>query len=74
MNESVRIPWDRLSPDQLRALAESFVLREGTDYGINELSHDEKTERLIKLIKSGQVHVTFDLQHQSFNIIRPEDQ
>ena len=72
MNEPVRIPWQRLSAEQLRALAESFVLREGTDYGFTERSHEQKIERLITLIKTERAYITFDLSHQSFNIVRPE--
>ena len=30
------IPWQDLSPETLENLIESFVLREGTDYGEHE--------------------------------------
>ncbi|TIE66479.1 YheU family protein, partial [Legionella pneumophila] len=30
------IPWQELSPEALENLIESFVLREGTDYGEHE--------------------------------------
>ena len=36
------IPIDTLSADTLRNIAESFVLREGTDYGDVEMEFDEK--------------------------------
>ena len=32
------IPWQELEPETLRSIAESVVLREGTDYGFEELS------------------------------------
>jgi len=35
---SIRIPCDQLEPDILRALAEEFITREGTDYGEFEVS------------------------------------
>ncbi|MGL5266903.1 MAG: YheU family protein, partial [Plesiomonas shigelloides] len=32
------IPWQQLEPETLNNLLESFVLREGTDYGQQEMS------------------------------------
>ena len=37
---SVTVPHTALAPDVLRAVIESFVLREGTDYGERELTLD----------------------------------
>ncbi|SUH86409.1 Uncharacterised protein family (UPF0270) [Salmonella enterica subsp. enterica serovar Typhimurium] len=36
------IPWQGLAPDTLDNLIESFVLREGTDYGEHERSLEQK--------------------------------
>ena len=33
------IPWQDISPDALDNLIESFVLREGTDYGAVSYTH-----------------------------------
>lgn len=46
------IPWQQLEPETLNNLLESFVLREGTDYGQQEMSFAEKTEQQI-----GRAHV-----------------
>lgn len=37
------IPWQDISPDALDNLIESFVLREGTDYGEHERSLEQKS-------------------------------
>ena len=36
------IPWNELSTETLDNLIESFVLREGTDYGIQEKTLEQK--------------------------------
>ena len=38
--DPVPIPFQDLSADALRGVIESFVLREGTDYGAHEYSLD----------------------------------
>ena len=36
------IPWQTLDPQTLNNLIESFVLREGTDYGVQEKTLADK--------------------------------
>ena len=43
----VEVPHTALAGDLLRAVIESFVLREGTDYGERELSLDDKVRRVV---------------------------
>ena len=43
---SIEIPFESLTPEALTGVLESFVLREGTDYGEVELSFAEKVARL----------------------------
>ncbi len=69
----VEVPWDRLSEAHRLALAESFILREGTDYGLTEKTHDTKVERLFKLVSSGKVHIVFDLKSETFNFVTHEE-
>ena len=69
MTQPVTVPWDRLSEEQLRALVEAFVLREGTDYGLRELEFETKVTRLMNMIKQGDAFITFAPIDQSFNIV-----
>ncbi|HDL5154992.1 TPA: YheU family protein, partial [Mannheimia haemolytica] len=39
------IPWQELEESTLHNILDSFILREGTDYGERELSLAEKRER-----------------------------
>jgi uncharacterized protein YheU (UPF0270 family) len=58
-----------LSAPILRAVVESFVLREGTDYGERELSLDEKVARTIGQLKRGEASIVFDPVSESVTIL-----
>jgi hypothetical protein len=58
--EAVQIPHELLSPDALRGVIEAFVLREGTDYGAREFTHEEKVQQVLEGLKRGEVQILFD--------------
>ncbi|MDI3447784.1 YheU family protein [Enterobacter sp. V89_11] len=63
------IPWQDLSPDTLDNLIESFVLREGTDYGEHERSLEQKVNDVKRQLKSGDVVLVWSELHETVNII-----
>lgn len=63
------IPWQHLSHDALDGIIESFVLREGTDYGAEEKSFDEKKTDVLNQIKSGSIVIVFSELHESINLM-----
>ena len=63
------IPWKQIQPDTLRRLIESFITREGTDYGQKEYSLEEKVEQVLGQIKRGEAKITYDSDTESCNII-----
>ena len=65
----IRVAPDDLEPDTLRAVIESFVLREGTDYGEHETSLEDKVAHVLKQLRRGEAHVTFDPATESINIV-----
>ena len=65
----VQVPYTELTPEVLRAVVESFVLREGTDYGDRELSLDEKVARMITQLKKGEAGIVFDPDSNSVTIL-----
>lgn len=67
------IPWQQLEPDTLNNLLESFVLREGTDYGQQEMSFAEKTEHLRRQLQSGEAVLVWSELHESLNIMRRDE-
>lgn len=48
------IPWQDLDPETLDNLIESFVLREGTDYGEHERSLADKVADVKQQLKTGR--------------------
>lgn len=62
------IPWQEIAPDTLNSLIESFVLREGTDYGEQERSLAEKVADVQQQLRSGEVVLVWSELHESVNI------
>ncbi len=65
MNDSenippVEVPFEAISEDALKGLIDSFILREGTDYGKNEVDHQVKHSQVHKQIAKGDVKIMFD--------------
>ncbi len=67
------IPMERVSEEALRGLIEEFILREGTDYGLNEVPLEQKYSQIIKQLKSGRVCIVFDQTEETTSILRKED-
>ncbi len=65
----IRLAPDDLAPDTLRAVIESFVLREGTDYGLEETSLDSKVAQVLAQVRRGDAHVVFDAATDSVTIV-----
>jgi len=63
------IPWQQLSNDALYNLAESFVLREGTDYGDQEFPLAAKVQQVLTLIQQGQVVILYSELHESVDLM-----
>jgi uncharacterized protein len=66
--EPVEVPYSELSADLLHAVVESFVLREGTDYGEKEFSLEDKVARVITQLKRGEAKIVFDPESESVTI------
>ena len=66
------IPYQALDPDTLKNLIESFILREGTDYGEQELPLSEKTENVLQQLKKGSVVIQYSQLSESVTLIRKE--
>jgi uncharacterized protein YheU (UPF0270 family) len=66
---AIVIPVDSLSADALRGLIESFVLREGTDYGEVERSHEQKITDVRRQLERGEARIEFDPKTESVNLV-----
>jgi uncharacterized protein len=67
--EPVEVPYTELPADLLHAVVESFVLREGTDYGAREFSLQDKVARVIAQLKGGEAKIVFDPESDSVTIM-----
>lgn len=63
------MPHTELSPGALRGVIESFVLREGTEYGAREFSLDEKVAHVMRQLERGEAQILFDPTTQSIDIV-----
>ena len=66
----VIVPHGELPPDTLRAVIESFVLREGTDYGSREFTLPEKVAHVMHQLERGEAQIVFEPDSQSIDICR----
>lgn len=69
----VPIPYTELSPDALRGVVESFVLREGTDYGTYEYSLEQKVDHVLRQLERGEALIMFDPNTESVDIVVKND-
>ena len=67
--EPVFIPLTELSPEALRGVVESFVLREGTDYGEREFSLEQKLAHVYRQLERGEAQIVFDPNTETVDII-----
>lgn len=66
------IPQDQLAPETLTSLLEEFVSRDGTDYGEEEVTLDEKVEEVRTKLISGEAVILFSESTGQCNIV-PKD-
>jgi uncharacterized protein YheU (UPF0270 family) len=69
----VEVPPSAISDDALSALIESFILREGTDYGLAEASHSTKIGQVRKQIQKEQVKIVFDPESETVTLVTIQD-
>ena len=70
IEDVVEIPPSALSEDLLRAIIEEFVSRDGTDYGLIELSLEEKVQNVLGQINRQDVIIQFDQRTESVNLVQ----
>lgn len=63
------IPWEQLPAATLDNLIESFVLREGTDYGEQAFSLSEKVEQVRLQLQRGDAVILYSELHESVTIV-----
>ena len=68
-SEPVEVPIDALGAEALRGVIESFVAREGTDYGAREATLEQKVADVRRQLERGEARLVFDPDSESINIL-----
>lgn len=66
--ELIEVPAAELAPETLQALVESFVLREGTEYGAQEVPLGTKVAQVLRQLQRGEARIVFDPATESVDI------
>ena len=62
------IPYEMLSPEALQGVLEAFVTREGTDYGVQDVSLATKVWQVRQQLDPGTVVIVSDEDTESCTI------
>lgn len=65
----ILVPFESLNAETLNAILESFILREGTDYGVHEISLDQKILNLKKQVIKNEILLVFDPNTESLTLL-----
>lgn len=67
--EPIIIPHRELSAEALRGVVESFVLREGTEYGEQDVSLEDKVAQVMLQLERGEAQVVYHAELESVDIV-----
>ena len=65
----IEIPFKRLDAEILTAVIEEFILREGTDYGAQEVGFSDKVSQVRNQLEIGDVLITFDPKTENCTLL-----
>ena len=63
------VPHTQLSPDALTGVIESYVLREGTDYGERDVPFESKVLQVRRQLERREAEIVFDPNTESIGIV-----
>ena len=63
------VPLDQIQPETLRAMAEAYVLKEGTDYGEEEVTFEYKVEQVLTSLSEGEAVLLYSELHETVEVI-----
>jgi hypothetical protein len=65
----LEVPYAELSAEALHGVIESFVLREGTDYGAHDVPHATKIAQVRRQLERGEAKILFDPVTETIDIV-----
>lgn len=67
----VILPWQSLEQDTLHRLLSELVSRDGTDYGDDELTTEQKVRQAKSNLERGRAVLCWDEQSESASLLDP---
>ena len=65
----MKIPYTELSQEALLGVMDAFILREGTAYGHEEITIDQKRSRVLSMLQSGEAEIVFYQESDHIDIV-----
>ena len=65
----MEIPYTELSDDALRGIIEEYITREGTEYGSEDFSLQQKIAQVRGQLLLGKIKINFDADSQTCNLV-----
>lgn len=65
----MEIPYTALSPETLRGVIEEFITREGTDYGEEDYSLEQKISQVMQQLKSGLAVIVYSEETETTAVV-----
>ena len=65
----MKIPYTELSQEALLGVMDAFILREGTDYGHEEITIDQKRSRVLSMLQSGEADIVCYQESDHIDIV-----
>ena len=69
----ILISPEQLSDQALAGIIENFILREGTDYGMVEISLEKKVDQIRRQIEKGDIKILFDQTSETVGLLTDRD-
>ncbi len=69
----LKIPYKSLSSEAFIGIMEEFILREGTDYGMQVPTLEEKVARVKAQIDKGYAAIIFDPNTESCTLLKKDE-
>lgn len=63
------ITAEQLSPEAVEGVIKDFILREGTDYGVQSYTLDEKIAQIRTQLDNGKAKIVFDSETETCTIL-----
>ena len=65
----INIPMSELTQEALLGVVDAFILREGTDYGLQDYTLEEKRQRVIAMLQGDKAEICFYPENEHIDIV-----